>query len=464
MEQLTNTLENLTIEEDKIMQINMKNKVLVKIFDNIEQIIQENTNFKPREILKCLENKKLTHFKFGFIYMNKFIDMEDFIKSKKHGSILIKDAYPYLRDEFDQELNPGIDFDKLTIGSVLIIKWKCPIHGEFEAASSTRTKDSNCRKCHLDRIRKFDVKDKEEYKEKRKNSNIRNDTKTGDETEEYIDNLLKETKQFKNVIKLGQTGEKADIKVILFDDTQKSLQIKTLVKRLRCKDSYSANDVLNYDPNMLIVMVNKDRDRFALEFVKNITTKSLALSFLTKKSKYNSIMYTDKDLFTKKLIELIPLSVDYKLDLGITNIKEYNMLERLEKYCIKYNLSYKRNETNGDAIDCFIENFKCQTKYCSLNVDGTLTYNFHCSKRLGNYNQPYHSGDFDYLIVEVGGIKGSDNPDDLIKYHNYFCIIPNNDLIKQNVFQSETCEGKTYLSICPPNYPKNHWSKQYWRY
>ena len=59
MEQIINTLENLTIEEDKIMQIDMKNKVLIKIFDNIDQIIQENEKFKHREIIKCLDNKKL---------------------------------------------------------------------------------------------------------------------------------------------------------------------------------------------------------------------------------------------------------------------------------------------------------------------------------------------------------------------------------------------------------------------
>ena len=148
MEQIINTLENLTIEEDKIMQIDMKNKVLIKIFDNIDQIIQENEKFKHREIIKCLDNKKLTHFKFGYIYMNNYTNMEDFIKSKKRGSIKIKDAYPYLRDEFDQELNPEIDFDKLSTESNIIIKWKCKVHGEFEARVSDRCNDINCINCY----------------------------------------------------------------------------------------------------------------------------------------------------------------------------------------------------------------------------------------------------------------------------------------------------------------------------
>ena len=141
-------MEYLTIEEDKIMQIDIKNKVLIKIFDNIEQIIQENTNLKEKEILKCLENKKFTHGKFGWIYMYHFIDMHHFIKSKKRSPILIKDICPHLRDEFDQELNPEIDFDKLSTESNIIIKWKCKVHGEFEARVSDRCNDINCINCY----------------------------------------------------------------------------------------------------------------------------------------------------------------------------------------------------------------------------------------------------------------------------------------------------------------------------
>jgi len=463
MEQLTNTLENLTIE-DKIMQIDMKNKVLVEIFDNIEQIIQKNTNLKEKEILKCLENKKLTHFEFGWCYMLKFIDMENFIKSKKPGSIKIKDAYPHLRDEFDQELNPGIIFDELTIGSTVIIKWKCPIHGEFESAVKNRV-NNNCMECYHDKIRKFNIKDKEEYKNEHRDTNI-NSIKIGDDTEEYVVDLLKETKQFKDIIKTGQTSEKCDIKVILLDGTEKGLQVKTLSIKLDRTDSYCTGSLLNYDSDMLIVMVNKNRDRFALEFVKNITTKKLYLTFSSsRKTKYDNIMFKDKNLFIKKLVELIPLSIDYKLDLGIMQQKEYNMLERLENYCIKNNLSYIRNDSNGNSIDCFINNFKCQAKYCSLNVDGSSTYNIHFSKRLGNnYIQPYHCNDFDYFIVELGGVRNSEDLNDLIKYHNYFCIIPNKELVEQEALQSETCNGKITLGICPPNYPKDHWSKKYWRY
>ena len=306
MEQIINTLENLTIEEDKIMQIDMKNKVLIKIFDNIDQIIQENEKFKHREIIKCLDNKKLTHFKFGYIYMNNYTNMEDFIKSKKRGSIKIKDAYPYLRDEFDQELNPGIIFDELTIGSNSAIKWKCPIHGEFEATVYNRINEKNCPKCHHDKIRKFNIEDKKEYIKTSNTINNTDSITTGDDTEEYVVDLLKETKLFKDIIKTGQTSEKCDIKVILLDGTEKSLQIKTLTIKLNRVDSFFTGGVLNYDPDMLIVMVNKDRNRFAIEFAKNITVKKLTLSFSGyMKTKYDEIMYKDKNLFIKKLIKTI---------------------------------------------------------------------------------------------------------------------------------------------------------------
>ena len=79
-----------------------------------------------------------------------------------------------------------------------------------------------------------------------------------------------------------------------------------------------------------------------------------------------------------------------------------------------------------------------------------------------NYHQPYHSDDFDYLVIELGGVRNSEDPNDLIKYHNWFCIIPNKELVEQEAFQSETCKGKTVLSICSSDYPFDHWSKQYW--
>lgn len=38
----------------------------------------------------------------------------------------LEDIYPSLESEFDNKLNKGIDFHKLTIGSRLRVWWRCP--------------------------------------------------------------------------------------------------------------------------------------------------------------------------------------------------------------------------------------------------------------------------------------------------------------------------------------------------
>lgn len=43
------------------------------------------------------------------------------------------------------------------------------------------------------------------------------------------------------------------------------------------------------------------------------------------------------------------------------------MLERLEKICINRGFIFRKNNTNGDIIDCFINDIGIQCKYMSLN-------------------------------------------------------------------------------------------------
>jgi len=172
-------------------------------------------------------------------------------------------------------------------------------------------------------------------------------------------------------------------------------------------------------------------------------------------------MYKDKKLFIEKLIELIPKSIDYKLELYKDQEKEYNMLNRLEFFCKNKGWDFKRNDTNGNTIDCFINNKSFQAKYCSLNTYDNI-YNINLMKSLGMYSQPYDFDDFDYLIIEIGGIKNSSNLNDLIKYHNYFCIISKYELIKQEALKTDICKGKTSLSICSPDYIEEYWNKSFW--
>jgi len=47
-------------------------------------------------------------------------------------------------------------------------------------------------------------------------------------------------------------------------------------------------------------------------------------------------------------------------------------------------------------------------------------------------------------------------------YLDNFCIIPSSVLINKGILKTSEQKGKLGLSICPPDYEKDHWSKEYW--
>ena len=61
-------------------------------------------------------------------------------------------------------------------------------------------------------------------------------------------------------------------------------------------------------------------------------------------------------------------------------------------------------------------------------------------------------------VVEIGGTI--DEPD---KYKGNFCIIPSAALLEQNVFKTSTCKGKLSVTLCIPEYQRNHWTKKFWK-
>jgi hypothetical protein len=126
---------------------------------------------------------------------------------------------------------------------------------------------------------------------------------------------------------------------------------------------------------MLIVMVNKERTRFALEFAKNIIPETLGLVFNCPTSKYKDIMFTDEKEFLKRIIELISKSIDYSGFLSSETVTiEYNSSLRLEDWCKPRGHNYRRNITNGTTIDVFINDIPIQAKYVSKNQSSGITY------------------------------------------------------------------------------------------
>jgi len=294
--------------------------------------------------------------------------------------------------------------------------------------------------------------------------NFQENIKIGENTEIFLVDLLKQINNFSNVIRLGNLSEKFNIKIQLKDGTTKGIQIKTLTEKINKRDVYYINNKKIYDDQILVVMINKERTRFALDFFKNIKHGIVELPFSSTRSKYINIMYKDLNLFTDKLIELIPYSLDYELILSKNLQKENDMFNRLESFCLKKKWDFKLNDSNYNGIDLYINDCAFQAKYISLNDNTSNTYKIPMTKKIDSIVKPYDISDkFDYIVAEVGGYK-TDNINDLTMFHNCFCIISKMLLIQNEIIKTDTCSGKTSMQICAPNYSKDHWSKLLWHF
>lgn len=440
---------NLVVEEEiKYIDDDSKNNGGTNFFKNpinpypTLKIIEPQTKYETDQLEKILK-----------------LDRED---PKNSNLLVIK--YPELIKEWDFVKNETIiDISSISYSSHINVYWKCIKNKEhiksFLSPNCRIKKETinGCKECKYDAIR---VHDKNELNFIRENKNSKKNTsKIGDNTENFIVHLLIRTKLYKNVKKIGNIGGNGDIEITHFDDSINFIQSKTLTKNKE-KTYYMTHDT-KYPDDMLIIMVDKTRKYFALDFEKNINVKRLTLTFSSPISKYKDIMFTDIENFTSKLVELIPMS-------STTNIindnikKEIFMLERLEKNCKAHNISFERNETNGNTIDGFINGKSFQAKYIKINSSNRATYNVTSGKSYGRIDGkkitgPYEIGDFDIMIIEIGGsIEESE------KYINNFCIIPSYALIKENILKTNTVKGKKAFYICPPDYKKEHWSKQFW--
>ena len=372
-------------------------------------------------------------------------------------SNLLINKFPELKDEWDFEKNKNFDINTLSCWSKNKVFWKCKKNHSYKTRIDIRARGSNCKECEIDSRR---IHDKDKVQILRNKNEIKlNTTKIGDEPEIYITNLLLNTSKIE---KIGNTGSSADICITNIDNTINYVQVKTLIKGSKREDHYFVHKIenKNYPDNTLIIMINNERNYFAIDFAYNIKNKGLSLYFNSTKSKYKNIMFNNIDTFLERLIENIPKSsmINNNTD---SNIKEIESLKRFEFFCKNLNIKYLRNFTNGNPIDGFINNNSFQAKFKSIN-NNSLTYTINSYKSAGNLNgkiihRPYEINDFDFIIIELGGTKSN-----LDKYKGNFCIIPSNILLEQNIFKTDKIKGKTSFSICPPDYNKKHWSKKYW--
>jgi hypothetical protein len=457
---------------DVICQIDISTRAIIGEYKTRKEIFDKYPQFKKlaTTLSRCLNGKQVTAYKFMRIYKSTLnnITLNNYIKSKIPN--LMIDTHPHLIKEWNDDNTQNMYI--ITYGSSENILWNCldnKNHSPYHKTVKERTLKYNynkCPECYKEKHRVHDEKEKAEHI-----ANHISDTKNmdiGDATECYIVKLLKGTNTFLNVIKIGETGDQCDIIVTLLSGIQKSIQVKTLLKR-KNEDAYNLNlDNNDYPDNLLIVATNIERTRFSLFPFGYIGARTLTLSFKSGNTTYENIMYRDKNIFLKELINAIPNSIDYIMyNLCKEKTLERLSLARLRLWCLKRGFRYRRNDVDSNPIDCYINDIPIQAKYCSANNVNSLTYNISMHKSWGFLNGklikvPYSINDpFQYVIIEVGGIRNSENEKHI--YENNFCIIPKFILEQRGVLENlPDIHGNGVISICPPDYSKDHWSKIFW--
>lgn len=296
------------------------------------------------------------------------------------------------------------------------------------------------------------IHDNQEYRDKCKNATL-----IGDETEKYIIDILHDCRDLEFVEKIGHTGDRIDI-IYKFksENTIRGLQVKTLC----CTDKsnvYRSTLVRTksvYTSDTLIVLVNKDKNKFGLIFYGDCPKTGITLTFRNQeKSKYKDNMFIDFNLFKEKLIGMMKSSVEYIENISHTTAKEKDSINRLKSICDEKKLNFKMSDTFTSVFDCYINNKKIQCR--SSNQKHGLQYSFSMSKSGSNENFKHTrikysvNDDIDFFVFEI------------ISYPGNFYIIPKLKLIEEKVISSNSTDGKWSIQIPPIGYT-NKLSKYYW--
>lgn len=279
-------------------------------------------------------------------------------------------------------------------------------------------------------------------------------TSIGDESELFILNIIKEFEEIKSSSKIGQTGDKCDIKYQFHNEEfERGLQVKTLCQKKDNENIFTSSGCDGYEENTLLVFVNKERNKFALLYSQDCP-KGFAFIFMpNSKSKYKNNIYDDIEKFKEKLLIYMKNSIEYQEQICDTHMIEKNSLLRLQGKCEENNLDFSLATSFISIYDCIINNFKIQCKFTSIKQFNQYLCNIQkTGPKFNNKrtNIPYSDKDeIDFVIIEIGD------------YENQFYIIPVKEFIDRKIFSSSTEKGITTISIPHPNYT-NKKSKYFW--
>lgn len=281
---------------------------------------------------------------------------------------------------------------------------------------------------------------------KKRSENIKTSRQKGDDTENFIYDLINENPDIEMVEKLSYLFDQADIIFKFKNDVHtRALQVKMLGTRSHTKHIRSTG-CNGYPDDMLLVFVNEERTKFALMFARDITTTGISINFESPFTKYYEYSYTNIDKFKEDLFDKMSKSLVYDKEnplLPEMNLKEYQSLKRLIELCEKHNLEYKLPDNKYSIFDMTINGYLCQCKYTNFKEKQKFIVSI--SKSHTNVGEvgksvPYSVDDkLDFVIVET-----SDND---------FFIIPRFEFVKRHIFSDieNNIPGLVKMSVCPKN-------------
>lgn len=365
--------------------------------------------------------------------------------------------YSIFIDQWDYERNdPNIDITTILCGCNTKYHWICgKCRCRWFACPNDRTKKDKyhgCKQCYIESRRKNSKSQVEEHNATRElkitNGTLESQNQdTGDDTENYMVDLLSSMNIYDNVENIGNYGAEADICIVLNQVTY-YLQVKTMTDR--GNDVYSVHSNNRYPPNMIMLVVNTQRNRFAVTFANGLT-RTTDLVYGYEFSIYRDIMFTDVEEAKNKIIELVPNSCTQLTFSDKSNKLRYESLQRFVAFCVQNNIPYIRNITS-EPYDGTINGKKIKIKYHSKPEKDKNTYSIAFAKHNGRLNgttqkKSVELGDIDFIIIEIGG----DRDGDKTKYHNQFLFLSEQTLIDQGIIKTNTNEGKKVISILPPD-------------
>lgn len=384
--------------------------------------------------------------------------------------MLLLDYKPDFKDLWNYTVNT-MDINKVTTDMKINVSWKCKCESIYERQIDRQCKSKynmcmNCSSKEANKDKKLMNKEEHEMIRKKQKKNT---TDIGDETEKYIEALLKcaNHEDLEHIERIPINGF-ADILIKLKGEEKFScIQVKTLSKRKEISNKYELTIKSHYADKMIIAAVNNKRDIFMVAYVIDFNgIKSTDICPYSKNNKYKNYIFFDEITFIKEIISRLKDSHKiYRIQdmLNDTQVKEYEMFIRLSIACKERNLFFKKNDTTGDYVDVLINNNKIQGKFISYCEDNySCKIYFHHGTR-GNKKKkpyPYHiDDDVQFLIVEIKGTKEDED-----KFKGRFLILPKALLIKKQIISTNEIVGSIAFRVKLPEHKnsKSSWTYPYW--